>query len=74
MKREYVDPAWLTDALRALVPDDFMLAPVVQQLDASARRGGRGEGGIEQLNADDDSAASVPATPARSQPRSDSVA
>ncbi len=34
-------PAWLTDALRAVIPDDFMPAPVVQQLDAQAPGGRR---------------------------------
>jgi hypothetical protein len=36
-----LSPAWLTDALRALIPDDFMPAPVVQQLDAQAPGGRR---------------------------------
>jgi hypothetical protein len=36
-----LSPAWLTDALRALIPDDFMPAPVVQQLDARAPGGRR---------------------------------
>jgi hypothetical protein len=36
-----LSPAWLNDALRALIPDDFMPAPVVQQLDAQAPGGRR---------------------------------
>jgi hypothetical protein len=36
-----LSPAWLNDALRALIPDDFMPAPVVQQLDAAAPGGRR---------------------------------
>jgi len=34
-------PAWFNDALCALIPDDFMPAPVVQQLDAQAPGGRR---------------------------------
>ena len=36
-----LSPVWLNDALRALIPDDFMPAPVVQQLDAQAPGGRR---------------------------------
>ena len=36
-----LNPAWLTDALRALIPDSFMPAPVVQQLNAQAPGGRR---------------------------------
>ena len=36
-----LSPAWLNDALRALIPDDFMPAPAVQQLDAQAPGGRR---------------------------------
>jgi hypothetical protein len=34
-------PAWLTEALHTHIPDDFMPAPVVQQLDAQAPGGRR---------------------------------
>jgi hypothetical protein len=36
-----LSPAWLNDALRALIPDDYLPAPVVQQLDARAPGGRR---------------------------------
>ena len=36
-----LSPAWLNDALRALIPDDYLPAPVVQQLDAQAPGGRR---------------------------------
>jgi hypothetical protein len=36
-----LSPVWLTDALRTLIPDDFMPAPVVQQLHAQAPGGRR---------------------------------
>ena len=34
-------PAWLNDALRVMIPDDFMPSPVVQQLNAQAPGGRR---------------------------------
>ncbi len=36
-----LSPAWFTNALRALIPDDLMPAPVVQQLDAQTPGGRR---------------------------------
>jgi hypothetical protein len=36
-----MSPAWLNDGLRALIPDDFMPAPVVQQLHAQTPGGRR---------------------------------
>ena len=37
----HLSPAWLCDALRAAIPDDFMPAPVVQELDAQSPGGRR---------------------------------
>ena len=34
-----LSPAWLNNRLRALIPDDFLPAPVVQQLNAQAPGG-----------------------------------
>jgi hypothetical protein len=36
-----LSPVWFTNALRTLIPDDFMPAPVVQQMDAQAPGGRR---------------------------------
>jgi hypothetical protein len=36
-----LNPAWLTHALRTMIPGDFMPAPLVQQLDAQAPGGRR---------------------------------